>query len=140
MVIGDFKMKIKNTVNSLSKATIIFFITNLSFKLFIVAFSLILLFLISCSADDKTGSGENKGGNHSKSELVGTWTSSELLQYRRGDLRIFTTGWIGLAANGKSKWTSVGKLDDTFDYPYTVEIIPVYQPDAYDEVFLMKSI
>ena len=67
MVIGDFKMKIKNTVNLLSKAkqskakqshNYILLINYLSFKLFIVVFSLIL-FSVSCGNENKTGGKEN---------------------------------------------------------------------------------
>ena len=90
--------------------------------------------MISCSADDKTGSGENKGGNHSKSELAGTWNPDKMPSNRRGNLRISTNGWLGLVCNGNKQWTSVGKLDDTFDYPYTVEIVLFSQHEWNNEM------
>lgn len=97
------------------------------------ALSLILLFSVSCSVDDKTGD----GGSHSKEELVGTWKDSIVsnwnTQYAKDERREL----LSVSNNGDVVhnlqfyvyrgetyiWSSYfGKLPDTFDYPLTIEV------------------
>lgn len=107
-----------------------------NFKKLIITIS--LLFSVSCSADDKTGSGgnkdgndgENKVGNHSKSELVGTWKNSLLEgELEEGNFYVADNGNVihTISLHNKEFFTYTnyffGKVDDTFDYPYTIEVM-----------------
>ena len=111
-------------------------------KIFLSFLSLVAF--ISCSAGDKLGSetqssqisGEGKGGlktnlpiwgtghvkgNHSKSELVGTWKSDygqNLIIDIDGNIHLYRDLSIYMHS-----WNYYGKTADTFDYPYTVEVV-----------------
>lgn len=108
-----------------------------NFKKLII--TILLLFSVSCSVDDKTGNGDggnkdgndgvNKGGNNSKSELVGTWKISLLEgELEEGNFHIADNGnvihVIGLHKIGFPVYTNYffGKVADTFDYPYNVVV------------------
>ena len=101
-------------------------------KILITVLSFLVLFSISCDNEGKTGSGgisggENggggsSGGSQSKSELVGTWG------YRLGSAARFSFtvdegGNIEYICGGTGfRYTYKGKIADTFDYPYIVEV------------------
>ena len=74
--------------------------------------------MISCKSKQNP---TTKGGSHSKSELVGTWYF-----YRFNfstNITIDNEGNINFPVKSYDfEYTYTGKLDDTFDYPYTVEI------------------
>ena len=101
-------------------------------QIIIMLLSFIILFSIGCDNENKTGSGGSGGGgsfggSQSKSELVGTWIAK-----LGGNLApSFTVDAEGNISrkytfkNDRGKFESVtytGKVADTFDYPYTVEL------------------
>ena len=71
----------------------------------------------------------NEGGSHSRTELVGTWKST-YEGYEGGEyiLNIDSEGNLifncGLANDTWANWhcNFAGKLADTFEYPYTIEL------------------
>ena len=90
-------------------------------KILITVLSFLVLFSISCDNEGKTGSGGSSGGSQSKSELVGTYG------YRLGSERFSFTvdegGNIEYICGGTGvRYTYKGKIADTFDYPYIVEV------------------
>ena len=72
--------------------------------------------------EDNTGG--NTVGSHSKSELTGTWNMTDS-EYpvttidSDGNIKFFQT-WSFVSVH---EWDYTGKISDTFDYPYTVEIV-----------------
>ncbi len=102
-------------------------------KILITVLSFLVLFSVSCDNEGKTGSGGagvggdgSSGGSQSKSELVGTWQSTEKVEPYR--FKIDDNGNISFALNsfGVNYLYYTGKIADTFDYPYTVEIVSDY--------------
>ena len=72
--------------------------------------------------EDNTGG--NTVGSHSKSELTGTWNwtdnrSAVTTIDSDGNIKFFNH-W---SASFSFNWYYTGKISDTFDYPYTVEIV-----------------
>lgn len=108
-----------------------------NFKKLII--TILLLFSVSCSVDDKTGNGDggnkdgndgvNKGGNNSKSELVGTWKISLLEgELEEGNFHIADNGNVIHTISLHKAFPTYtnyffGKVADTFDYPYTIEVM-----------------
>ena len=100
-------------------------------QIIIMLLSFIILFSIGCDNENKTGSGGSGGGgsfggSQSKSELVGTWRAKD-----GGNLAPSFT--VDAEGNISRKYTFqidrsfesvtyTGKVADTFDYPYTVEL------------------
>ncbi len=102
-------------------------------KILTTVLSFLVLFSVSCDNEGKTGSGGagvggdgSSGGSQSKSELVGTWQSTEKVEPYR--FKIDDNGNISFALNsfGVNYLYYTGKIADTFDYPYTVEIVSDY--------------
>lgn len=63
-------------------------------------------------------------GSHSKSELTGTWNwtdnrSAVTTIDSDGNIKFFNHESASFSFN----WYYTGKISDTFDYPYTVEIV-----------------
>lgn len=63
-------------------------------------------------------------GSHSKSELTGTWNwtdnrSAVTTIDSDGNIKFFNH----MSASFSFNWDYTGKISDTFDYPYTVEIV-----------------
>lgn len=63
-------------------------------------------------------------GSHSKSELTGTWNMTDNKNAvttidSDGNIKFFHQ-WSYVCAQD---WDYTGKISDTFDYPYTVEIV-----------------
>ena len=72
--------------------------------------------------EDNTGG--NTVGSHSKSELTGTWNMTDNKTAvttidSDGNIKFFQT-WSFVSVH---EWDYTGKISDTFDYPYTVEIV-----------------
>lgn len=72
--------------------------------------------------EDNTGG--NTVGSHSKSELTGTWNMTDNKRAvttidSDGNIKFFQT-WSFVSVH---EWDYTGKISDTFDYPYTVEIV-----------------
>lgn len=72
--------------------------------------------------EDNTGG--NTVGSHSKSELTGTWNMTDnkiavTTIDSDGNIKFFQT-WSFVSVH---EWDYTGKISDTFDYPYTVEIV-----------------
>lgn len=72
--------------------------------------------------EDNTGG--NTVGSHSKSELTGTWNMTDEKHAvttidSDGNIKFFHQ-WLYVCAR---EWDYTGKISDTFDYPYTVEIV-----------------
>lgn len=84
------------------------------------------LFFISCGADGIIGGSGGYGGKHSKSEIIGTWTNCSPSMPR--DLSIGLDGTLITYYDVFNhndygfKATIYGKINDTFDYPYTVNL------------------
>ena len=78
-----------------------------------------LLFSISCSSNEEPK-------KHSKSELVGTWNNQEQLKRNNFILDIDSEGNLnfncGLKDYSGHHYNYSGKLADTFNYPYTIEL------------------
>ena len=71
--------------------------------------------------DGKTSESETEVGNYSKSELVGTWRGNydeSLTVDSEGNIHL----WRTLSTYIYS-WDYYGKTADTFNYPYTVEVV-----------------
>ena len=124
--------KIKNPCLVINKNFLKEDFTMKSKQIIIILLSFIILFSIGCDNENKTGSGGSGGGgsfggSQSKSELVGTWRAKD-----GGNLApSFTVDAEGNISrkytfkNDRGKFESVtytGKVADTFDYPYTVEL------------------
>ena len=63
-------------------------------------------------------------GSHSKSELTGTWNMTDEKHAVTtididGNIKFFHQ-WLSVCDRD---WDYTGKISDTFDYPYTVEIV-----------------
>lgn len=63
-------------------------------------------------------------GSHSKSELTGTWNMTDDKHAvttidSDGNIKFFHQ-WLHVCDR---EWDYTGKISDTFDYPYTVEIV-----------------
>ena len=63
-------------------------------------------------------------GSHSKSELTGTWNMTDEKHAvttidSDGNIKFFHQ-WLSVCDRD---WDYTGKISDTFDYPYTVEIV-----------------
>ena len=63
-------------------------------------------------------------GSHSKSELTGTWNMTDEKHAvttidSDGNIKFFHQ-WLSVCDR---EWDYTGKISDTFDYPYTVEIV-----------------
>ena len=63
-------------------------------------------------------------GSHSKSELTGTWNMTDEKHAvttidSDGNIKFFHQ-WLYVCDR---EWDYTGKISDTFDYPYTVEIV-----------------
>lgn len=72
--------------------------------------------------EDNTGG--NTVGSHSKSELTGTWNMTDNRTAvttidSDGNIKFFHS-WLSVRP---VDWDYTGKISDTFDYPYTVEIV-----------------
>lgn len=72
--------------------------------------------------EDNTGG--NTVGSHSKSELTGTWNMTDDKHAvttidSDGNIKFFHQ-WLYVCGRD---WDYTGKISDTFDYPYTVEIV-----------------
>ena len=85
----------------------------------LIALLFILLFSISCSSNEEPK-------KHSKSELVGTWNNQEQLKRNNFILDIDSEGNLnfncGLKDYSGHHYNYSGKLADTFNYPYTIEL------------------
>ena len=72
----------------------------------------------------KANTGGNTVGSHSKSELTGTWNMTDNKTAvttidSDGNIKFFHQ-WLSVRP---LDWDYTGKISDTFDYPYTVEIV-----------------
>ena len=97
-----------------------------------------LLFAIGCDNEDKTGgggaggggnggtgTGGSSGGSQSKSELVGTWKPKTVLppSFTVDNEGNISRKYTFTSTSGTfESVTYTGKVADTFDYPYTVEL------------------
>ena len=106
--------------------------TMKSKQIIIMLLSFIILFSIGCDNENKTGSGGSGGGgsfggSQSKSELVGTWRA-KLGGNLAPSFTVDAEGNISRKytfTTDRGQFESVtytGKVADTFDYPYTVEL------------------
>lgn len=81
------------------------------------------MLFIACKAKP-TDTGGNTVGSHSKSELTGTWNMRDEKHAvttidSDGNIKFFHQ-WLYVCVRD---WDYTGKISDTFDYPYTVEIV-----------------
>lgn len=79
------------------------------------------MLFIACKAKPTGG---NTVGSHSKSELTGTWNMTDEKHAvttidSDGNIKFFHQ-WLSVCDR---EWDYTGKISDTFDYPYTVEIV-----------------
>ena len=98
-------------------------------QIIIMLLSFIILFSIGCDNENKTGSGGSGGGgsfggSQSKSELVGTWRARTIMP---PSFTVDAEGNISRKYTFQTdrsfeSVTYTGKVADTFDYPYTVEL------------------
>ena len=133
-------------------------------KILIAVLSFSLLFAISCDNEGKTGgggtggvggvsgggtgvggnggtgTGGSSGSSQSKSELVGRWKEDTKAPqpyifyiYENGDIK-FT-----LSEGILSYYDYTGKIADTFDYPYTVEIVANFRGKTSKGKFTFNS-
>lgn len=106
----------------------------------IIFLSSILLFFVSCGADNIMSGGNGSyggnnyggnsygGGSHSKDEIIGTWTnySREIpgsFWIGREGGGILITGFNIIKDNSSLNAAIYGEINNTFNYPYTVNII-----------------
>ena len=124
--------KIKNPCLVINKNFLKEDFTMKSKQIIIMLLSFIILFAIGCDNENKTGSGGSGGGgslggSQSKSELVGTWIA-KLGGNLAPSFTVDAEGNISRKytfTTDRGKFESVtytGKVADTFDYPYTVEL------------------
>ena len=119
-------------------------------KILITVLSFLVLFSISCDNEGKTGSGgisggENggggsSGGSQSKSELVGDWIYKS--NTRNRSFKVDNNGNITFNIPGQivaETVSYVGKINDTFDYPYTVEVVATYNGKTKNGTFTFNS-
>ena len=115
-------------------------------KILIAVLSFSLLFAVSCDNEGKTGGGGtggggSSGGSQSKSELVGTTWRAREGGALAPSFTIDAEGNIqrkGGTSSGMS-WTYTGKIADTFDYPYTVEVVATYNTETLKGTFIFNS-
>ena len=116
-------------------------------KILITVLSFLVLFSISCDNEGKTGSGGagvggdgSSGGSQSKSELVGDWIYKS--PARTYSFKVDNNGNITFNIPGQlitETVSYVGKINDTFDYPYTVEIVSDYNNQKAKGTFTFNN-
>lgn len=103
----------------------------------IIFLSSILLFFVSCGADNIIGGGNGSygggsygRGSHSQDEIIGTWTNSSRempgsfwIGRERGGILITGIYLIYIENNEYLQAAIYGDINSTFNYPYTVNII-----------------
>ena len=123
--------------------------TMKSKQIIIMLLSFIILFSIGCDNENKTGSGGSGGGgsfggSQSKSELVGTWRA-KLGGNLAPSFTVDAEGNISRKytfTTDRGKFESVtytGKVADTFDYPYTVELSGTDTGETKKGTFIFNS-
>lgn len=84
--------------------------------------------------EDNTGG--NTVGSHSKSELTGKWKISENYNRREWEFTVDGDGNINFPCGGMlyavDDYTYTGKVNDTFNYPYTTKLTAVYQKETVE--------
>ena len=100
---------------------------------YVVVGALVMALSISCDNEGETGGGGNggtggsSGGSQSKSELVGTWRAKEggalAPSFTVNDEGNIMRKYGYTTANGFENVNYTGKVADTFDYHYTVELV-----------------
>ena len=121
-----------------NETAIAIFITNLlSFKLFTILLSLILLFSISCSSNEEPPT--------EKHELVGNWGSAStgysggwvnLSIDDNGNITLVVYQLAGISSVYSYNYTYAGKIENNSKYPYTVKLT---QTSFYRDSYIMSD-
>ena len=115
------------------------------FFTYMVVGALVMALSISCkSNEDPVGGGNggygSSGGGQSKSELVGDWIYKS--PARTYSFKVDDNGNITFNIPGQiitEIVSYVGKINDTFDYPYTVDVVATYNKKTKKGTFKFTS-